>query len=74
METFLGWGNSVNKAYERWRETQTRTIVAISTQNVILPTGTTKMGKWTTPGSFGRTNVGSRALSVAVLGMEQPTS
>src|ERR1700760_949765 len=21
METFLGWGNSVNKAYERWRET-----------------------------------------------------
>jgi hypothetical protein len=33
METFLGWGNSVNKAYERWRETQTRPIVAISTQN-----------------------------------------
>src|ERR1043166_895209 len=27
METFLGWGNSVNKAYERWRETQTRPIV-----------------------------------------------
>ncbi len=33
METFLGWGNSVNKAYERWRETQTRPVVAISTQN-----------------------------------------
>ena len=33
METFLGWGNSVNKAYERWRETQTRPIVAIATQN-----------------------------------------
>jgi hypothetical protein len=33
LETFLGWGNSVNKAYERWRETQTRPIVAISTQN-----------------------------------------
>jgi hypothetical protein len=33
METFFGWGNSPNKAYERWRETQTRPIVAISTQN-----------------------------------------
>src|ERR1700744_1810182 len=33
METFLGWGNSVNKAYERWRETQTRPGVAISTPN-----------------------------------------
>jgi adenine-specific DNA-methyltransferase len=33
METFLGWGNSVNKAFERWRETQTRPVVAISTQN-----------------------------------------
>ena len=33
METFLGWGNSVNKAFERWRETQTRPIVALSTQN-----------------------------------------
>jgi hypothetical protein len=33
METFLGWGNSVNKAFERWRETQTRPIVAIATQN-----------------------------------------
>jgi hypothetical protein len=33
LETFLGWGNTVNKAFERWRETQTRPIVAISTQN-----------------------------------------
>src|SRR4051812_30160417 len=33
METFLGWGNSVNKAYERWRETQTRPVVAIATSN-----------------------------------------
>lgn len=33
METFFGWGNSPNKAFERWRETQTRPIVAISTQN-----------------------------------------
>ena len=33
MQTFLGWGNSLNKAYERWRETQTRPVVAISTQN-----------------------------------------
>jgi hypothetical protein len=33
MQTFLGWGNSVNKAYERWRETQTRPVVAIATQN-----------------------------------------
>jgi hypothetical protein len=33
METFLGWGNSVNNAFERWRETQTRPVVAISTQN-----------------------------------------
>ena len=33
METFLGWGNTVNKAFERWRETQTRPVVAISTQN-----------------------------------------
>src|SRR6201996_3519577 len=33
METFLGWGNSVNKAFERWRETQTRPVVAIATQN-----------------------------------------
>src|ERR1700744_4822296 len=33
MQTFFGWGNSPNKAYERWRETQTRPVVAISTQN-----------------------------------------
>ena len=33
MQTFLGWGNSVNKAYERWRETQTRPVVAIATSN-----------------------------------------
>jgi hypothetical protein len=33
METFFGWGNTPNKAYERWRETQTRPVVAISTQN-----------------------------------------
>src|SRR6195952_2508189 len=33
METFLGWGNSVNKAYERWRETQTRPVVAIATSH-----------------------------------------
>ena len=33
MQTFFGWGNTPNKAYERWRETQTRPVVAISTQN-----------------------------------------
>jgi hypothetical protein len=33
METFFGWGNTPNKAFERWRETQTRPVVAISTQN-----------------------------------------
>src|ERR1700742_5226213 len=33
MQTFLGWGNSVNKSFERWRETQTRPVVAIGTQN-----------------------------------------
>jgi hypothetical protein len=33
METFDPWGNSLNKAYERWRETQTRPVVAISTQD-----------------------------------------
>jgi hypothetical protein len=31
LETFHPWGNSVNAAYERWRETGTRPIVAIST-------------------------------------------
>src|ERR1700759_3902272 len=34
METFLGWGNSVNKAYERWPETQPRPVVASATSNV----------------------------------------
>jgi hypothetical protein len=33
LETFMSYGNSLNKAFERWRETQTRPIVAISTQN-----------------------------------------
>jgi hypothetical protein len=33
LETYFSWGNSFNKAYERWRETQTRPIVHISTQN-----------------------------------------
>lgn len=33
LETFASWGNSFNKSYERWRETQTRPVVAISTQN-----------------------------------------
>jgi hypothetical protein len=31
LETFHPWGNSLNQAYERWRETSTRPIVAIST-------------------------------------------
>jgi len=31
LETFHPWGNSVNAAYERWRETGTRPILAIST-------------------------------------------
>lgn len=31
METFHPWGNSVNEAYERWRETATRPILHIST-------------------------------------------
>jgi hypothetical protein len=31
LETFHPWGNSLNKAYERWRETQTRPILHIST-------------------------------------------
>jgi hypothetical protein len=33
LETYFSWGNSFNKAFERWRETQTRPIVHISTQN-----------------------------------------
>lgn len=31
LETFHPWGNSLNQAYERWRETATRPIVHIST-------------------------------------------
>jgi hypothetical protein len=31
LETFHPWGNSLNQAYERWRETSTRPILAIST-------------------------------------------
>jgi hypothetical protein len=31
METFHPWGNSLNEAYERWRETATRPVLAIST-------------------------------------------
>ena len=31
LETFHPWGNSLNKAYERWRETETRPILHIST-------------------------------------------
>jgi hypothetical protein len=31
LQTFHPWGNSLNAAYERWRETSTRPILAIST-------------------------------------------
>jgi hypothetical protein len=31
LETFHPWGNSLNSAYERWRETGTRPVLAIST-------------------------------------------
>jgi hypothetical protein len=31
LETFHPWGNSLNQAYERWRETATRPVLAIST-------------------------------------------
>jgi hypothetical protein len=31
LQTFHPWGNSLNAAYERWRETATRPILAIST-------------------------------------------
>jgi hypothetical protein len=31
LETFHPWGNSLNASYERWRETGTRPILAIST-------------------------------------------
>lgn len=33
LETFHPWGNNLNSAFERWRETQTRPILAISTQD-----------------------------------------
>src|SRR3954468_23279382 len=33
LETFHPWGNSLNEAYERWRETATRPVLAISTQD-----------------------------------------
>src|SRR3954466_13308622 len=33
METFHPWGNSLNEAYERWRETATRPVLAMSTQD-----------------------------------------
>jgi hypothetical protein len=33
LETFHPWGNSLNQAYERWRETGTRPVLAISTQD-----------------------------------------
>jgi hypothetical protein len=31
LEIFHPWGNSLNEAYERWRETATRPVLAIST-------------------------------------------
>src|SRR6476620_5960654 len=31
LQTFHPWGNSLNEAYDRWRETATRPILAIST-------------------------------------------
>jgi hypothetical protein len=31
LETFHPWGNSLNEAYERWRETATRPVLHIST-------------------------------------------
>ena len=33
LQTFHPWGNSLNAAYERWRETGTRPILHISTAN-----------------------------------------
>jgi hypothetical protein len=33
LETFHPWGNSLNEAYERWRETGTRPILHISTSD-----------------------------------------
>jgi hypothetical protein len=45
LQTFHPWGNSLNAAYERWRETGTRPILAISTADdqtlgeIITPEG-----------------------------------
>jgi hypothetical protein len=33
METFHPWGNNLNESFERWRETQTRPLLAISTED-----------------------------------------
>ena len=33
LQTFHPWGNSLNAAFERWRETETRPILHISTAN-----------------------------------------
>jgi hypothetical protein len=33
LQTFHPWGNSLNEAFERWRETETRPILHISTAN-----------------------------------------
>jgi len=33
LETFHPWGNSLNEAYERWRETGTRPVLHISTED-----------------------------------------
>src|SRR3954464_5367970 len=33
LETFHPWGNNLNSSFERWRETQTRPVLAISTQD-----------------------------------------
>jgi hypothetical protein len=33
METFHPWGNNLNESFERWRETQTRPVLAISTED-----------------------------------------
>jgi hypothetical protein len=33
LQTFHPWGNSLNEAYERWRETGTRPVLHISTAN-----------------------------------------
>ncbi|MBS1879791.1 MAG: hypothetical protein JST31_09775 [Actinobacteria bacterium] len=33
LETYHGWGNNLNSSFERWRETGTRPILAISSAN-----------------------------------------